>query len=71
MSEGSRSHGRDLEKPIFFYLHNTMGKTHKRKNTILSFVGILLPLFCFVLFCLVQTKEWYDWVLMLLLSIFG
>jgi hypothetical protein len=66
MSEGSRSHGRDLEKPIFFYLHDTIGKTHKRKNTILSFVGILLPLFC-----LIQTKEWYDWVLMLLLSIFG
>jgi hypothetical protein len=45
-------------------------KPTKKKHH-LSFVGILLPTFCFVLFCLIQTEEWYDWVLMLLPSIFG
>jgi len=56
MSEGSSSHGGDLEKPVFKNCTTPWEKPPTKKKHPLSFVGILLPTFCFVLFCLIQAE---------------
>lgn len=50
MSEGSSSHGGDLEKPVFKNCTNAMGKTPHKEKTPFKFCRYLITyfLFCFV-----------------------